>query len=185
MKRWVIGAGVLAALGATVGVGLDAMHVWTGTTGYAEPAFAGVAAWVPALFASAAVAIGLARPVWERVLRRRSPPPSWAVTGAGMAAFIGSYLASGLIPFPWIGIAAVLGAVFAATWAACDRSSLGLFLAAGTAVIGTFVESTLVGAGAFWYVDPDFAGVAGWLPLLYGTATIGVGNLGKRLVDDA
>ena len=51
--RWATVALRLLALGATVGVLLDAMHVRTGTTRYPTPWVFGVATWTFPLFAGA------------------------------------------------------------------------------------------------------------------------------------
>jgi hypothetical protein len=77
----------------------------------------------------------------------------------------------------------VLAVLFAVGWLRWDRSALGLVLAALTAVAGTAVEMLLAGVGAFFYVEPWFGGVAGWLPLLYCCASVGVGAFGSWLVD--
>ena len=47
----------------------------------------------------------------------------------------------------------------------------------------TAVEMLLVGVGAFFYLQPSFGGVAGWLPLLYCCASVGVGAFARWLVD--
>ncbi len=186
-SEWLRATGVLAALGATVGTALDAIHTHTDTLAYPEPAFFREAWWVPPLFAAAGVAIGLARPLWERLLRLRSPPPSGRVVVLGIGLFVLAYALSGLLPFPWPTRSLVLAAVAAVAWTVCDRTGLGIFLAVSTALLGTSVEIGLVRVGAFAYAPDqrDLAGVAGWLPWLYASASIAVGALGKRLTDGA
>lgn len=181
--RWLKAFAVLAALGATVGAALDGTHVRTGTLSYPTPDFLQMEWWVPLLFAGAGVAIGLARPLWERLLDRRTPRPSLGITALGMGLFIVSYVLSGLLPFAWSTVAMILAVLFAITWSACDRTSLGIFLAVSTALLGTSIEIMLVRMGLFSYTHPDLAGVVGWLPWLYCTAAVAVGILGKRLVD--
>jgi hypothetical protein len=169
--------------GATLGTALDAIHVHTGTTAYSHPALAGQAWWVPPLFASAGVVIGLARPRAERLLHRPTPVPSWGAVVAGMGVFILAYALSGLLDaWPWW-CAILLAALFFIAWLRCDRTALGLLLAALTAAGGTAVETLLVEAGAFRYLAPSMGVVAAWLPVLYCCAAVGVGALGKRLVD--
>ena len=70
-----------------------------------------------------------------------------------------------------------------AAWLRCDRTGLGLVLAVLTAIIGTAVETLLVAVGGFRYLAPSLGLVAVWLPALYCCAAVGVGTLGKRLVD--
>lgn len=192
--KWLRAAIVLGVLGATVGVSLDAIHTHFGTgthpqtgvpatTWYPDPWIFRMAWWVPPLFASAAIAIGLGRPLWERILDRRTPPPPVAAVAASMGLFMLAYLLSGVLPFSWSTRALVLAVIAAATWSGFDRTPLGVFLALATAAVGTSVEIALVRAGLFFYLEPDVAGVPGWLPWLYVSAAVGVGNLGKRLVD--
>jgi hypothetical protein len=181
--RWLSAAATLALAGATIGTGLDSIHVHTATTAYAQPVLFGQAWWVPPLFASAALAIGLGRPLVERVLGAHAPVPTAAATAGGMAVFVLAYAASGLVSGPPGPRSTLLAAMFVFAWLLCDRTGLGLVLAALTAIIGTLVEITLVRTGAFLYREPSLAGVTVWLPWLYGCAAVGVGNFGKRLVD--
>jgi hypothetical protein len=181
--RWGKAAAILAILGGTVGSALDALHVYTHTTQYTHPDFLGIAWWVPPEFALAGVAIGLARPIWERLLLRPEPSrPAWNV-GFGMAMFVLAYALSGLLPFDWTTRSLVLVSIFGIVWGVCDRTPLGAFLAGSTAFLGTATEIALVRLDLFSYLHPNLSVVAGWLPWLYTTAAISVGNLGKRLVD--
>jgi hypothetical protein len=181
--RWLRAGVTLAFTGATLGTALDAIHVHTATTAYTHPALAGQAAWVPPLFASAGVLMGLGRPLAERVVGRVAPAPSWGTVGIAMAAFMLAYGLSGLLDAWPTACTVVLGALFVAAWLRCDRSALGLVLAALTAIIGTAVEMLLVAVGGFRYLEPSLGLVAVWLPALYCCAAVGVGALGKRLVD--
>lgn len=70
-------------------------------------------------------------------------------------------------------------------WVACDRSRAGLLLAIGTAIVGCFVEVALTSLDAFHYVHPDAGPIASWLPWIYVTASVAVGNLGRFLSDNA
>jgi len=182
-RRWVIASLVLLLLGATLGTALDGIHTHTGTTAYPHPWWFRSAPWVPPLFAAAALSIGLARPLWERWLGRASALPSLPSTLGATGLFICAYFLSGLLPGGALVRGLVLILIAAAIWWSCDRTRLGVGLALGTAVIGTTVESGLVHAGAFSYLHPDYAGVAGWLPCLYLCAQPAVGAMGKRLVE--
>ena len=181
--RWLRASAVLALAGATLGFLLDAIHTHTGTTAYTRPVFFEAAWWVPPLFAFAGLAIGLARPLWERLLRRPSPAPAASTVALAMGGFILAYALSGVLPGEWPLRALALGALFLASYLAFDRSGLGLFLAASTAVLGTAAEMAQIHLGLFRYLHPSLDVVAAWLPLLYANAAVGVGLWGKRLVD--
>ena len=53
----------LFLLGATVGTGLDAFHVYSDVERYPAPVLFGVAWWVPLLFGAAVVVIGYSHPL--------------------------------------------------------------------------------------------------------------------------
>jgi hypothetical protein len=166
----------LAATGALLGSALDAIHTHTGTTEYADPWVLRMAWWTPLLFAAGAVALGLA----GAALAGRRPPPSAARVAAEMALFIAAYFASGLVP-NGLARSAVLTAIFAATWA-CDRTARGFGFALVVAAGGAALEITLIRAGAFRHLAPEIYGLPYWLPWLYATAAIAVGDWGRRLV---
>jgi hypothetical protein len=166
-------------------VALDWMHVATGTTAYAEPVLYGLAWWVPLLFAAAAVAMGLARPLAERLTDRMTTELTASGVAAGLAFFVLAYLASGLLPFRSLLVAAILSVIFLCAWGTSDGSALGFCLAGATAVIGTAVEVGLSAAGVFRHAHQELAGVALWLPALYATGQVGVGAAGKWFVDAA
>ena len=182
-RRWAGAAIRLALLGSTLGVALDWMHVATATTAYAEPVLFGLAWWVPLLFAAAAVAMGLARPLAERLTDLMTTGPTARGAATGLALFVLAYLASGLLPLRPPPVAAIIGVLFLCAWGASDGSALGVCLAVATAVIGTSVEVSLTRTGVFRYAQPGLAGVAIWLPALYATGQMGVGALGKWFVD--
>lgn len=185
MHRWLRAALLLFALGATLGTALDAVHVHTATTRYADPLVYEMAWFVPLLFGAAGVAVGLGRPVFERLLRRDAPAPATPATPALLGAltlFIAAYVLSGVLPASNSTKCAALGALAAASLALFDRTWLGLALAGTTAATGSAIEALQIQAGIFRYLDPDRWGVPCWLPCLYACAQVAIGNLGRRLV---
>jgi hypothetical protein len=162
-------------VGATLGSALDAIHSHFGAISYTHPVVAKAAWWVPLLFALA-YAGGIARPL----LAREEPrPPPWKVA-LGMGLFIAAYW---LTVAPWSTSVrcALLGAIFVASWASCDRTRLGLVLAALAAVLGPSVEIALVHAGVFVHHEVLVFGIPAWLPLLYLSAAVGLGGLARWL----
>ncbi len=178
--RWIRAAAVLALLGGTLGVALDAMHVASGTTFYTHPSVFGVAWWTFPLFASAAAAIGLSPPAIEHILSRTPKPPATLVSLAGMSLFVLAYLTSCVIhgalgAFVLLCIAGVL-------WFLVDRRPLGIAHAIATAIGGFIVEAALVHAGLFVHTDGAILGIPLWLPCLYLSASLGVSSLARVLL---
>jgi hypothetical protein len=188
-RSWFRAAALLALLGATLGTALDAVHVHTGTTSYptgSGPMLAGQPWWVPPLFALAAVLYGFAGPVLDAVSRSQDRPPERRTAILGIGLFVLAYLLSGLLAgtlgLATIGVAGVLAVVAVLLWWVADRRWQGWVLAAGAAASGTMFEAALVALGAFKHADSDFLGVPFWLPVLYCSAGIALGSLGRRLL---
>ena len=169
----------LAVLGATVGPLLDGLHTHSGATWYPHPQLWLAEWWVVPLFCGAAVAIGGGRLLTERFLPTRAPTPRQAALS--MALFVVGYALSGFWPIGELPMATLLLAFFAVSWAATDRSALGLAAAALTGLGGWLVEHTLVHAGFFFHRDPGRAGVALGIPPLYFCAASALGTLAKQL----
>lgn len=170
---------LLFVLGATLGLFLDWLHVVSGTTAYADTGLWGQPWWVPLLFGSASVGLGLGRVVVGRSL---GEPRSVTRTEAGIAlgVFVLAYAESAFLP----DVAAIvaLGITTAALGAWLDRSRAGLVAACGAAIAGPCTEIALTLAGAFRHVDPEpaiFGLVPVWLPLLYVCASVAVGALAR------
>lgn len=168
-------ATVMAALGATVGTALDAIHTHFGITAYTHPVFWKAAWWVPLLYAGAYM-IGLLRPL----LDRRSPPPPWRSVLLAFAIFVAAYVASAL-PLSWPLVSAILLALFLLSWSLFDRSRVQLVIAAAAAVGGPATEAFFISRGTFVHLQPLVLGVPGWLPFIYMTASVALCLLAKRL----
>ena len=167
---------LLAALGATLGSLLDAIHTHFGATSYTRPIFAEAAWWTPPLFAGAYSA-SIVRPL----LDRGPPPPAWKAA-LGVSLFIAAYWLS-VAPWPWEARAAVIGGIFAVSFWVCDRTRAGVIVGLKGAALGTAVEVILVSQGTFVHHEALVLGVPGWLPFLYLSAGPGLGTLAKWLVD--
>src|SRR6266571_7093363 len=98
----------LVAYGAIGGTALDALHVFSGVERYDMPVLFGMLAWwVPLLFGSAAMAIGLSHPLLDpcfaqrrqaRSLLHSSAKLGWLVLAYGISASpISSLVKVGLI----------------------------------------------------------------------------------------
>lgn len=182
---------ILFILGFFLGPVGDYAHVISGTTGYPQSVFGfyvmGIPFWVPLLFASASLAVGLSHPWMDRWLGKAVDRPGTRGMGIaifGLLVFMAVYGLSGFLPWPTGGLSDLV-LMFLATlvWIFLDRSWQGLILGAFTAIIGTAVEITLVHYHAFYYVFPkdNLYGVASWLPWIYFTASVTLGNFGRVL----
>jgi hypothetical protein len=179
--RWLRAWLVLAGLGATLGVLLDGIHTHFGATAYTHPVFWRMAWWLPLLFGGA-FSIGLLRPLLDRIFDHRAPSPSTGRALVAMGFFIAAYWLS-VLPLAWPQAAGILFAVFALSWWLCDRTWVGLAIAAAAAFGGPTVESILVSQGTFVHLQTVAYGIPGWLPFLYMNAAVGLTSLAKRLVD--
>lgn len=177
-----------AVLGATMGTLLDSLHILNGVAGYKNTTLLPiikVAWWVPLEFATAGMVVGLLRPEFdEEFKRKRSDLPGWVVL-AGMVSLVIVWGSSGLLSkiglSNWA-IAGILTPTAVVVWASFDRSYPGAIAAVITAIIGVVVESGLVYSDTYFYTKPDlFNAVPVWLPSLYLTACVAVGNLGRYL----
>lgn len=176
-----------AVLGATMGTLLDALHVYNGAAGYSGVRMLpvlNVAWYVPFEFATAGVVVGMLRPELDEELRRkRSDLPGWKVL-LGMLILAAVWAASGLLGRAGLSneaTTAILLPISILTWWLFDRTPQGTVAALLTALVGILVESALVHTETYHYTRPDFLGVPMWLPNLYLTACIAVGNLGRFL----
>ncbi|MBI2609457.1 MAG: hypothetical protein HYW47_07695 [Deltaproteobacteria bacterium] len=173
---------ILFLCGAVLGPVGDLCHVISNTTGYPKEVYAFyffdlIPFWVPLLFGSACLFIGISHALFDLQSR---PGTQQYVPYFGVLFFVGVYSLSGYISYPDIFISFL--AVF--TWVILDRTWKGILLAIVTAAVGTFIEMCLVNLGAFYYQShaAHFYGVPRWLPWLYVIASVTVGNLGRSLL---
>ncbi len=179
---------ILFLYGALFGPFGDLCHVLTHTTSYPKDVyrfyfFGLIPYWVPLLFGSATLLMGITYPLLDRLfpLIQRPHTKKYLALLAPFL-FLGIYCLSGIIPYPNILLA--LLAVF--TWAIVERTWRGVLLALLTGMLGTGIEIYLVQTNVFSYQHhaAHFWGVPTWLPWLYIIASITVGNLGRFLFEN-
>lgn len=171
---------LLFASGATAGTALDAIHAHNHVERYPNLVLFGVAWWVPLLFGTAAVAIGVSHPLVDPLLhQQRSPPLINSV--AELAWLLLAYLlsAGSLDTLTKMGLLLLIYVNF---WLLAGRAWQNLVFSIVTAITGTLIEMILVSAGAFAYLHPDWFGIPYWLPCLYAIASLAVGDLGRSLI---
>jgi hypothetical protein len=155
----------LAALGASLGVLLDAVHVWNGVLMYPSPTFVGIALWTFPLYALASIGLGLVPVVMF------NSSPSVLLFEYAMTVFCIAYLLSSVLR-GWM-CAFCMSTFAALNWKLVDECSVqGLGHSLLAAITGSFVEVVLVSRGAFTHFETDLLGcVPVWLPVLYMVAS--------------
>lgn len=201
--------------GAILGPIGDLCHVISQTTAYPKEIysfyfFGLIPFWVPFLFGSASLLIGISHPLADKLLakifkepRLRPGEKNHWLAYMGPLFFLGSYCLSGFMSqrgdaAPLIFPDIILAFLAILTWITLDRTWQGILTSVLTAVSGTAVEIFLVkaevfsyqnyvaggavlGGGALWVGDPHVWGVPMWLPWLYVIASITIGNVGRVL----
>lgn len=174
---------MMVVLGGIFGTVGDYSHVASQTDGYLNPLYplpTGQPFWVPFLFGSAALGIAVSHLTTRKLFGLKSPRHSLGFLLAGVLFFLALYAASGFLPLATGGPKdAVLWVSCLIFWWIADRTWQGLAMGLGTAIVGTIVEISLTQIGAFYYFPEvnNFMGVPSWLPALYVTASVSVGNL--------
>jgi hypothetical protein len=184
----------LALAGAALGPVCDNFHSAAGVLGYTKHRVAfGVApdwwggghllqtaAWVPPLFALAALIIGGI----DALVSAYKPPPPHLATPAGrrvgtvVAAFVLLYALSALLATSLAPAAeaVVLWPLALLLWRRCDPTLASFVAGASTAIGGPAIEAALLGGGGrfpepfghlYAYAHPDLLGVESWILPVY------------------
>lgn len=176
---------ILFVFGATVGVLLDALHTFSGTTEYAHPVLLRTAWWAPLLFANA---YGLGGFLYAVGYRRLGGPPSvrtYRELAAGLVAFAALYAVSAHLPAPNVGKLFVLFAGAIALWWRLDGRRIGAMLACVAAIAGPLTEIVLTHLGLFRHLQADILGIPIWLPALYLASGPSFGQLARARLASA
>lgn len=166
-------------LGATAGSLLDGIHTHSGMTLYPTPWVWMMAWWTPLVFGFAVVAIASNHLALDHAAPRTRP--SAVNVTLAIVTFVIAYFASGYLPLDNPAKAVVLAAFAVGAWLAYDRSWQGAMMALVTGTLGPMFEVGMTHFGLFQHLHPDVWGVPLWLCGLYGTASVAVGNLARRL----
>lgn len=173
---------LLSLFGATIGVLLDGLHTFSGTTEYTHPLVFRTAWWAPLLFANA---YGVGGMIYAVGHRRLGGPPevrSRRELAFGLVAFAGLYAISAYLPAPNAVKLVVLFAGAAALWWRLDRTRAGAMLACVAAVAGPLTEIVLTHLGFFRHLQADVLGVPIWLPALYFASGPSFGQIARRAI---
>ncbi len=174
-------------VGFLIGPLVDFLHVYTGTTSYSPTMLPtgpiGMPFWVPLLFGGASLAIGISHPFLDHLLKRCPFPGSlrWGSICAGFSIFFAIYAASAfLYPEPQLLKNLIVGAGALLIWVIFDRTWQGFLIGTLTAAAGVGVEVFLTRHDIFQHREQGLLGVAVWLPWLYFSGSIVMGNLCRR-----
>ncbi|XP_059151410.1 insulin-induced gene 2 protein-like isoform X2 [Physella acuta] len=139
--------------------------------------------WVPPSCGTAAAVIGLLYPCLDKQLGEELRyKREWSSVMRCVAVFVGINHASAKIDFANnIQLSVSLAAMSIGLWWLFDRSRSGFGLGVGIAVLATFVTQLLVYNDVYRYTEPDFLFVRSWLPCVFFSGGVTMGNIGRQL----
>ncbi|XP_041365293.1 insulin-induced gene 2 protein-like [Gigantopelta aegis] len=139
--------------------------------------------WVAPSCGTAAAIIGLLYPYLDRTLgEAHYYKREWSGVMRCVAVFVGINHASAKIDFANnMQLSLSLAAMSIGLWWLFDRSRSGFGLGVGIAVLATFVTQLLVYNGVYRYTEPDFLFVRSWLPCIFFSGGVTMGNIGRQL----
>lgn len=141
--------------------------------------------WVPPMCGAAAVLIGLLYPCLDRHLSISNPDShkgEWSKVMRCIAVFVGINHASAKLDFVNnMQLSMTLAAMSIGLWWLFDRSPCGFGLGVGIAVLATLVTQLLVYNGVYNYSKAEFLFVRSWLPCIFFSGGVTMGNIGRQL----
>ncbi|KAK1335292.1 hypothetical protein QTO34_004877 [Cnephaeus nilssonii] len=121
-------------------------------------------------------------------LHRQSPwephkfKREWASVMRCVAVFVGINHASAKLDFANnVQLSLTLAALSLGLWWTFDRSRSGLGLGITIAFLATLITQLLVYNGVYQYTSPDFLYIRSWLPCIFFSGGVTVGNIGRQL----
>ncbi|XP_041099451.1 insulin-induced gene 1 protein-like [Polyodon spathula] len=106
----------------------------------------------------------------------------WASVMRCIAVFVGINHASAKLDFANnVQLSLTLAALSLGLWWTFDRSRSGFGLGITIAVLATLITQFLVYNGVYQYTSPDFLYIRSWLPCIFFSGGVTVGNIGRQL----
>lgn len=131
------------------------------------------------------VLIGLLYPCLDRHLSISNPDShkgEWSKVMRCIAVFVGINHASAKLDFVNnMQLSMTLAAMSIGLWWLFDRSPCGFGLGVGIAVLATLVTQLLVYNGVYNYSKAEFLFVRSWLPCIFFSGGVTMGNIGRQL----
>ncbi|XP_072028651.1 insulin-induced gene 2 protein-like [Amphiura filiformis] len=139
--------------------------------------------WVPVVCGTAAAFIGLLYPCVDSKLgEKQCYKREWSNVMRCLAVFVGINHASAKLDFANnLQFSLTLAAMSIGLWWLFDRSRSGFGLALSIAFLATLVTQLLVYQGVYRYTEPDFLYVRSWLPCVFFSGGVTMGNIGRQL----
>uniref|UniRef100_A0A7M4FTZ4 Insulin-induced gene protein n=1 Tax=Crocodylus porosus TaxID=8502 RepID=A0A7M4FTZ4_CROPO len=177
---------VLFAVGAFMALVLNLLQVQRNVTLFPEEVMATLfssAWWVPPCCGTAAAVVGLLYPCIDSHLGEPHKfKREWASVMRCIAVFVGINHASAKLDFANnVQLSLTLAALSLGLWWTFDRSRSGLGLGITIAFVATLITQFLVYNGVYQYTSPDFLYIRSWLPCIFFSGGVTVGNIGRQL----
>ncbi|XP_039380275.1 insulin-induced gene 1 protein isoform X2 [Mauremys reevesii] len=177
---------VLFAVGAFMALVLNLLQIQRNVTLFPEEVIATIfssAWWVPPCCGTAAAVVGLLYPCIDSHLGEPHKfKREWASVMRCIAVFVGINHASAKLDFANnIQLSLTLAALSLGLWWTFDRSRSGLGLGITIAFLATLITQFLVYNGVYQYTSPDFLYIRSWLPCIFFSGGVTVGNIGRQL----
>ncbi|XP_054882152.1 insulin-induced gene 2 protein-like [Poeciliopsis prolifica] len=139
--------------------------------------------WVPPSCGTASAMIGMLYPCIDRRLGKpHNFKREWSSVMRCVAVFVGINHASAKVDFANnVQLSLTLAALSIGLWWTFDRSRSGFGLGISIALLATLTTQILVYNGVFQYTNPDFLYIRSWLPCIYFSGVITMGNIGRQL----
>ncbi|KAM6089452.1 insulin-induced gene 1 protein isoform 1-T2 [Chlamydotis macqueenii] len=177
---------VLFLVGAFMALVLNLLQVQRNVTLFPDEVISTLfssAWWVPPCCGTAAAVVGLLYPCIDSHLGEPHKfKREWASVMRCIAVFVGINHASAKLDFANnVQLSLTLAALSLGLWWTFDRSRSGLGLGITIAFVATLITQFLVYNGVYQYTSPDFLYIRSWLPCIFFSGGVTVGNIGRQL----
>ncbi|XP_061613522.1 insulin-induced gene 1 protein [Phyllopteryx taeniolatus] len=177
---------VLFAVGVILALVLNLLQIQRNVTLFPEEVMSTLfspAWWIPPCCGTGAAVVGLLYPCLDSHLGEPHKfKREWASVMRCIAVFVGINHASVKLDIDnSVQLSLTLAALSLGLWWTFDRSRSGFGLGVTTAFLATVFTQLLVYNGVYQYTSPDFLYVRSWLPCIFFSGGVTVGNIGRQL----
>ncbi|XP_035271648.1 insulin-induced gene 1 protein [Anguilla rostrata] len=177
---------VLFTVGVFLALVLNLLQIQRNVTLFPEEVISTLfssAWWIPPCCGTAAAVVGLLYPcIDDHLGEPHKFKREWASVMRCIAVFVGINHASAKLDFANnVQLSLTLGALSLGLWWTFDRSRSGFGLGLTIALLATLIAQLLVYNGVYQYTSPDFLYIRSWLPCIFFSGGVTVGNIGRQL----